>query len=79
MISYGLVSFFCLWRGWFGSDGREANSAQYVNVLKKRIFPFKNLYTNNAIFEQDNAAANTFKLTKTDLKQQKMYSIGLAQ
>ena len=37
-ISYGLGSFFCVWKGWFRSDGRERkNSDRYVNVLEKRL------------------------------------------
>ena len=40
------------------------NSARYINVLEK-VFPIINhLDTNNAIFQQDNAAIHKTKLTK---------------
>ena len=44
----------------------KQNSARYINVLEKSFFsPFMNrLDTNNAIFQQGNAAIHTSKLTK---------------
>ena len=44
-------------------EGKQ-NSARYINVLeKKSLFPFMNcLNTNNALFQQDNAAIHTSKL-----------------
>ena len=41
------------------------NPGRYINVLEKSLFPFMNcLDTNKSIFQQDNAAIHTFKLTK---------------
>ena len=46
-----------------GMEGKQ-NPARYMNVLEK-VFPFMTrLDTNNAIFQQDNAAIHTSKLTK---------------
>ena len=45
-------------------EGKQ-NSARYINVLEKSIFPFMNcLDTSNAIFQQDNTAIKTSKFTK---------------
>ena len=45
-------------------EGKQ-NSARYINVLEKSLFPFMNyLGTNNAIFQLDNAVIYTSKLTK---------------
>ena len=54
----------------FVVEGKQ-NSARYINVLEK-IFPFMNrLDTNNAIFQQDNAAIYTSQLTKDWFKTKK--------
>ena len=44
----------------------KQRSARYINVLEKKFFfPFMNrLDTNNAIFQQENAAIRTATLTK---------------
>ena len=45
-------------------EGKQ-NSARYINVLEKSLFPFMNhLNSKNAIFQQDNAAIHTSKLMK---------------
>ena len=45
-------------------EGKQ-NSSRYINMLEKSLFPFMNgLDTNNAIFQQDNTAIHTSKLTK---------------
>ena len=47
----------------------KQNSAPYINVLEKSLFPLMNrLDTNNVIFQQDNVALQTFKLTKNWFK-----------
>ena len=52
-------------------EGKQ-NSAQYINVFEKSLFPFMNrLDTNNAIFQQDNAAIHTSKLMKDWFKTKK--------
>ena len=52
-------------------EGKQ-NSARYINVLAKSLVPFMNrLDTNNAIFQQDNAAIHTSKLTKDWFKTKK--------
>ena len=50
-------------------EGKQ-NSARYINVWeKKSLFPFMNrLDTNNAIFQQNNAAIHPSKLTKDSFK-----------
>ena len=49
-------------------EGKQ-NPVQYINVLEKSLFPFMNhLDSNNAIFQQDNTAIDTFKLTKDRFK-----------
>ena len=43
----------------------KKNSARYINVFEKSLFPFMNRRdTNNDIFQQDNAAIHTSKPTK---------------
>ena len=44
-------------------EGKQ-NSAQYINELEKKVFRFMNLWdTNNDIFQQNNGAIHTSKLT----------------
>ena len=44
-------------------EGKQ-NSAQYIYVLENSLSPFMNhLDTNNTIFQQDNAAIHSSKLT----------------
>ena len=44
-------------------EGKK-NSAENINMLEKSLFPFMNrLDTNNFIFQQDNTAIHTSKLT----------------
>ena len=54
---------------------RKQNSARYINVLGKSLFPFMNrLDTNNSTFHQDNVAIHTkdwFKITKDWFKTKK--------
>ena len=58
-------SFFCVCKGWFSSDGRETKLYSIYECVGKILFLFMNrLDTNNAIFQQDNAAIHTSKLTK---------------
>ena len=50
-------------------EGKQ-NSARYINVLEKSIFPLMNrLDINNALFQQANAVKYTSKLTKDWFKQ----------
>ena len=59
-------------------EGKQ-NSARYINVWGKKVFPFMNrLDTNNVIFQQDNAAIPTSKLTKDWFKTKIYWSFGLA-
>ena len=45
-------------------EGKQ-NSAQYINVLEKSLFPFLNrLDTNNGIFQQENTNIHTSKFMK---------------
>ena len=78
-ICYGLDSFFCIWKGSFSSDGRETKLCLiYQCVGKKDFFTFMNrLDTNNTIFQQDNPALLTSKLTKDGFKT-KNISFGMA-
>ena len=66
-IYYGLGIFYFVWKSW--EMGEKQNSARYIIVLEKSLFPFLNhLDTNNPIFQQDNAAIHTSKLTKNWFK-----------
>ena len=58
-------------------EGKQ-NSAWYINVLKKSLFPFINCRdTNSAIFQQDNAAIHTSELTKDLFKTKKIEILDL--
>ena len=59
-------------------EGKQ-NSAQYINTLEKSLFLIMNrLDTNNTIFQRDNTAIHTSKLTKDWFKTKKYGSFGLA-
>ena len=64
-ISCGLGSFPCVWKGRFCYDGRKTKLCSIYQCVGEKVFPTMNrLNTNNAIFQPNNAAIDTFKLTK---------------